>query len=45
MLSELPFMSLVEAAAKPLTDEQKAEQEEMRETPPLTLPPWFGETS
>jgi len=45
MLSELPLMSLVELAAKPLTDEQKKEQEEMRKTPPLTLPPWFGETS
>jgi prophage tail gpP-like protein len=45
MLSEMPFMSLVEAAAKPLTDAQKAEQEKMRQTPPLTLPPWFGETS
>jgi prophage tail gpP-like protein len=45
MLSEAPFMSLVEAAAKPLTDAERKEQEEMRKTPPLTLPPWFGETS
>jgi len=45
MLSELPLISLAEAAVKPLTDAQKAEQEEMRKTPPLTLPYWFGETS
>ena len=45
MLSVLPLMSLVELAAQPITDALKAEQEKMRETPPLTLPPWFGETS
>jgi len=45
MLSELPLMSLVELAAKPLTDAQKAEQDKQRQSPPLTLPPWFGETS
>ena len=45
MLSEMPYQTLVEAAAKPLTDEEKAEQQKMRETPPLTLPLWFGETS
>jgi len=45
MLSEMPFMTLVEEAAKPLTEAEKKEQEEMRATPPLTLPPWFGETS
>jgi len=38
-------MSLVELAAKPLTDAQKAEQDKQRQSPPLTLPPWFGETS
>ena len=45
MLSELPLMSLVELAAKPLTEAEKAEQDKMRQSPPLTLPPWFGETS
>jgi hypothetical protein len=45
MLAEMPFMTLVEQAAKPLTDAEKAEQEKLRETPPLTLPHWFGETS
>lgn len=45
MLSNDPFMSLVEAAALPLTDAEKAEREKAKETPPLTLPPWLGETS
>ena len=45
MLSEMPFQTLVEAAAKPLTDAERKEQEKMREAPPLTLPYWFGETS
>jgi prophage tail gpP-like protein len=45
MLSEMPYTTLVEQAAKPLTDEEKAEQKRMREAPPLTLPHWFGETS
>jgi prophage tail gpP-like protein len=41
MLGELPLMSLVEEAAKALTEPQPQQQ---AQTPPLTLPPWFGET-
>jgi prophage tail gpP-like protein len=43
MIVELPLMTLVEQAAKALTDPQK--QEETAALPPLTLPPWLGETS
>jgi prophage tail gpP-like protein len=43
VLSVLPLISLVEAAAKPPTPAEKEEQEKLRQTPPLTLPPWFGE--
>lgn len=41
MLSEMPLMTLVEAAlrAKPEDDEPK------KKPPPLTLPPWWGEIS
>ncbi|MEY9493756.1 phage baseplate assembly protein [Bradyrhizobium elkanii] len=38
MLAELPLMTLVEALTKPQPEEEKKKQ------PPLTLPPWFGET-
>lgn len=41
MLSELPLISLVEAAAQqPLIDPL----EQPPQSPPLTLPPWFGAT-
>jgi prophage tail gpP-like protein len=40
MLTELPLMTLVEAAAKAATEEP----EPAPKPPPLTLPPWFGET-
>jgi prophage tail gpP-like protein len=39
MLSELPLMTLVEAAAKAVDDDDEDETK----PPPLTLPPWFGE--
>jgi prophage tail gpP-like protein len=45
MLSDVPFMSLADAAALPPTEAEKVAQNEMRNTPPLTLPPWFGETT
>ncbi|KRR21364.1 hypothetical protein CQ14_06860 [Bradyrhizobium lablabi] len=38
MLAELPLMTLVEALAKPQPEEDKKEK-----SPPMTLPPWFGE--
>lgn len=41
MLGELPLMTLVEEAAKVLTEPQTQQE---AQTPPLTLPPWFGET-
>lgn len=41
MLSDLPLMTLVEAAAKPPPEETG----EPKKEPPLVLPPWFGETS
>jgi len=44
-LSELPFMSLADRLNQPMTDEEKARQDAMRNGPPLVLPPWFGETS
>ena len=37
-LSELPLMTLVEAAAQPPKEEEPRKPE-----PPLVLPPWFGE--
>jgi prophage tail gpP-like protein len=46
MLAELPFMTLVEAAAKVITAVVKDDEEEKRQkSPPLVLPPWFGEIS
>lgn len=41
MLSEMPFMTLVEAAAKAVTEIIEPKQK----PPPMTLPPWWGETS
>ncbi|MEY9235407.1 prophage tail gpP-like protein [Bradyrhizobium japonicum] len=41
MLSELPLMTLVEAAAKVVTDVT----EPKKKPPPMTLPPWWGETT
>jgi prophage tail gpP-like protein len=43
MLGELPLMSLVEEAAKTALEPQPQLQQQAQ-TPPLTLPPWFGET-
>jgi prophage tail gpP-like protein len=40
MLTAIPFVSLVEQAAKP-----KPEEDPPPAPPPLVLPPWFGETS
>jgi prophage tail gpP-like protein len=45
MLTELPFMSLAESLAVPLTAAEKTAQDKASEIPPLTLPSWFGETS
>ena len=41
-LAILPFMTLADATAKAATE---TKDEEQPKTPPLVLPPWFGETS
>ena len=41
MLSELPLMTLVEAAAKVVADVIEPKPK----PPPLTLPPWWGENT
>lgn len=42
-LAEIPFLSLVEEAAKALT--QPPQPAEPEQPPPLTLPQWFGEVT
>jgi prophage tail gpP-like protein len=43
MLGEMPLMTLVEEAAKVLTAPRQ--EEAQPQSPPLVLPPWFGEST